>query len=218
MMSTTQPPIHLFYGGNFDPIHLAHLHVATSVAKAFDAAVTLIPTGDPPHRADARASAEQRVAMLRLATQGEPLLQLDTREIDQTRTSYTHSTLTDLRAELGGSAPLAWVMGADSFLSLPSWYQWQALFDLAHFVVIGRPGHDFDTMDTALQQATQSRWVSEAHMLRDAPSGKVFRLDVPLRSESSSQIRAAIAAGLPWRQMLTPEVADYIVTQRLYGV
>lgn len=211
-------PIHLFYGGNFDPIHRAHLHVATSVAEAFDAPVTLIPTGDPPHRADARANAEQRLAMVRLSISGDEHLRVDTRELDQARTSYTHTTLTDLRAELGEQTPVAWVMGADSFLSLPSWFQWQNLFELAHFVVIGRPGHDFDGMDEALREATKGRWADDVQALCDAPCGRVFRLDVPLRPESSSQIRAAIADGLPdWRQMVAPEVVEYIATQRLYG-
>ena len=36
--------------------------------------------------------------------------------------------------------PLALIVGADAFLGLPTWHRWRELFDLAHLVVVPRPG------------------------------------------------------------------------------
>ena len=77
--------------------------------------------------------------MLELALIEFPQLSLDRREIERGGKSYTVDTLADLRTEMR-ARPLALLAGADAFLGLPSWHQWEALFDLAHVVVIPRPG------------------------------------------------------------------------------
>jgi len=43
-------------------------------------------------------------------------------------------------------------------------------------------------------------------------------LDLPLRSETASNVREPIAAGLPWEDEVPPAVAAYIHAHRLYGV
>ena len=53
--------------------------------------------------------------------------------------SYTVLTLEELRAE-EPARPLALIVGADAFLGLPTWHRWREIFDLAHVVVVARPG------------------------------------------------------------------------------
>lgn len=215
--------LRIYYGGTFDPVHLGHIAIARAARDELQVAVRLLPSADPPHRALPGADAEQRCEMLRLALGDEPGLLLDRRELDRATArpgvpSYTVDTLTDLRAELGPSRPMAWLVGADSLLSLTSWHRWQDLLGLAHFIVAERPGSPLrDAVHGELGDALQGRWTDDGQRLFASPAGRVLRLHQPLRSESASEVRTRIAGGGAWRTLLPPTVADYVAGQRLYG-
>ena len=132
------PALRVLYGGTFDPVHLGHIAVACAARDALDATVAFMPAADPPHRAPPGAAAADRAAMLDLAIAGEPGLALDLRELERDGRSWTDDTLRELRAAIGDAAPVALLLGADSFDALPTWKDWRALFDLAHLVVAGR--------------------------------------------------------------------------------
>ena len=71
------------YGGTFDPVHLAHLRLAEEAVDHLGlSSVRWIPAGQPALRNAPRASAEERLAMVRLAIAGNPRFSLDTGEID----------------------------------------------------------------------------------------------------------------------------------------
>jgi len=144
------------FGGMFDPVHLAHIQVASRVRDELGLdAVLVVPCGNPVHRGGATASNEQRITMLSLAIASHPWLQLDTRECLSPRPSFTFDTLESLREEEGDTS---WhlVMGGDAFLSLPSWKNWQQLFALAHIVVITRPGYAVD--DRGMDDELRHEW------------------------------------------------------------
>lgn len=216
-------PLRIYYGGTFDPVHLGHLAIARAARDELQVAVRMLPAADPPHRAAPGADARQRCRMLELAIGEEPGLLLDRREVERAARqpgvpSYTVDTLVELRAELGPTRPLAWLVGADSLLSLHSWHRWQALFGLAHFIVADRPGAVIEQApDGELGRALVGRWTDDAQVLFAAPAGRVLRLRPPLRDESASEVRARIAEGRPWRDLLPPEVAGYVARHHLYG-
>lgn len=216
--------LRIYYGGTFDPVHSGHLAVARAARDVLAAPVHLMPAADPPHRAAPGASAEQRCQMLRLALADETGLQLDRLELERAarhsgRPSYTVDTLAELRQAFGPDTPLAWLVGADSLLSLAAWHRWQALFGLAHFIVAERPGSSLpELVEGKLGEALQARWTDRPQDLHELPAGCVLRLRQPLRSESASEVRARIAAGGPWQSLVPPAVADYIAEHRLYGV
>lgn len=205
----------VFYGGTFDPIHDGHLAIACAARDALRARVRLMPAADPPHRAPPGASAEHRARMLDLAVAGERDLVVDRRELSREGRSYTVETLREVRAEVGPEQPLALLVGADSFLDLPQWREWQALFDLAHFVVAERPG---SPLDPARIEFAAGRETADVEALRGTPAGRVYRLHQPLHAESASQVRSLIAAGQAWRQYVPAPVAAYIERHGLYGV
>ncbi|MGO1069451.1 nicotinate-nucleotide adenylyltransferase [Lysobacter sp. CA199] len=206
----------VFYGGTFDPIHDGHLAIARAARDALSARVRLMPAADPPHRAPPGASAEHRARMLDLAVAGEPDLVVDRRELRREGRSYTVETLREVRAEVGPDQPLALLVGADSFIDLPQWREWQALFELAHFVVAERPGSPLD--GERVEAIAPGRETAEVAALRDSPAGRVYRLKQPLHAESASQVRQLIAAGEAWRAFVPPPVAAYIDRHGLYGV
>lgn len=209
-------PLTLLYGGTFDPIHLGHLAIARAARDALHATVRLMPAADPPHRATPGAAAAHRARMVELAVAGERGLCVDRRELRRDGPSYSVDTLRELRAALGERAPVALLVGADSFLGLTAWKEWRALFALAHLVIAERPGRALEDASAELTQAVAGRWTACADDLRQAPAGRLFRLVHPLHPASASAIRAAIREGGPWRAMVPPAVAAYIDRHALY--
>jgi nicotinate-nucleotide adenylyltransferase len=181
-------------GGTFDPVHNAHLRVAWEAGDALDAEVRLMPANVPPHRPAPVASASQRVALLRAALARQSRLQLDERELRRPEPSYTVHTLREMRTEFGGERPLILLVGADAFAGLPTWREWRALFELAHIVVLTRPGHGF-ALPAELQTEVATRRVSDAGVLHNSASGKVFELAVTPLEISASAVRALLASG-----------------------
>lgn len=212
-------PLRIQYGGTFDPVHNGHLTVARCARDRLDAGVWLMPAADPPHKGPTQADAAERWAMLKLAVAGQEGLHIDDRELRRDGPSWTIDTLIDLRREIGDDAPLAILIGADSFLGLPTWRAWSSLTDYAHIVIAERPGSriDHNHLPEALGDFAQSRWTTSALDLHESPSGRLFQLKLPLRPESSSALRERIAHGLPWRDWTPSPVADYIEQHRLYG-
>ena len=209
--------LRVLYGGTFDPVHEGHLAIARSARDALEATVHLMPAADPPHRAPPGASARDRVAMLRLALRGEPGLALDLRELGREGRSWTVDTLRALREDVGSAAPVALLVGADSFAGLPQWKEWEALFGLAHFVVASRDGTPLEDLPAPLARVLEGRRAASAQALREAPAGQVWCLRQPLHPQSASDIRARIAGGRPWRHLVPDAVAAYIQAGGLYG-
>lgn len=210
--------LEILYGGSFDPVHAGHLAVARHARDAVAARVSLMPAADPPHKGPLHADARQRLAMLELAIAGEPGLGIEACELDRDGPSYTVDTLRFLRAHRVGDRPLAILVGADSFLSLPTWKEWRSLFELAHIIVAEREGNGLDAAPAApLAEAIAGRGAHSAEELHAVASGLVLRLRQPLRPESASEVRRRIATGGDWRALVPPGVADYIVGHRLYG-
>lgn len=211
----------VYYGGTFDPVHNGHLAIARTVRDALPAQVALLPAHDPPHKGPTRADAEQRATMLELAVAGEVGLCVDRRELRRAGPSWTVDTLTELRAELGNDVPIAWLIGADSLLQLASWHRWRDLFELAHILVVDRPGVAVDA-DALRGQAPDvfaevaPRW-RQPDQLGETARGNVARVAMPaLRPESSTELRRRIRDGEPWQDWVPPAVATYIVRHGLY--
>ncbi len=205
-------------GGTFDPVHLAHVALAEAALRALPLDEILwLPTGSPGHRAPPAASAEARMAMLRLATAGNPRFRIDDAELKSGETTYTVHSLTRLRAQLGDRAPLVLLLGADSFLSLPTWLRWKELFQLAHIAIADRPGHPAidGTLPAELTAETAARLGAPAE-LRERAAGRIVTFPMPQLDISASAVRASVATGADASAVLSPTVLAYIQTHRLY--
>lgn len=214
----TSRALRVLYGGTFDPVHLGHLAIAEAARDVLACDVWLVPAADPPHRAATGADAAHRARMLELAVAGKRGLRVDRRELARAAPSYTVDTLRDVRVEIGGAMPLAFLLGADSLRGLHTWREWKSLLDLAHLVVAERPGQSLETgMDPTLAAAFDGRWTDDPADLPQAPAGFICRLRQPLHPASATRVRAAIAADGPWRTLVPPAVAAYIDRHRLYA-
>lgn len=202
-------------GGTFDPIHNGHLRLALELQHALQLdRMSLMPCHRPVHRDNPGASAQARAEMVRLAIADCPQLVLDERELRQDRPSYTFDTLQDIRGEIGPDVSLSWVVGMDAFIHLSSWHRWQELLDLAHLIVIGRPGYRLPEQGAEAEFLQTHRAALAA--LDTTPQGAIVLPALSMLDISATAIRQQLAQGLSPRYLLPDNICDYLVDNRLY--
>src|SRR5471030_2029756 len=205
------------FGGTFDPIHFGHLRPVEQLAKeTLLDQVILLPNNVPPHRPQPQASAQQRLKMVELAVQDNPLFSVDSRELAVHNPSYTIVTLETLRKEYGAQRPLAFIIGQDSLLSLHKWHRWEELLDLCHLLVMARPGYS-EKLDTPqLQRWYDRHRVDDAAKLYQTPHGIIYQASTQLLDISATEIRQRRHKGQGFEDLLPPAVERYIELQGLY--
>jgi nicotinate-nucleotide adenylyltransferase len=179
-------------GGTFDPIHLGHLRAAEVAREslALDR-VAFVPSAQPPHREGPKASAEDRLAMVTLATQGHPSFAVDDLELHREGPSYTIDTLKELRREHPGDE-LVLIVGSDNATEIFSWKESAEILSSCRVAVVMRPGED-GAPKAPLQQVT----------------GQTLPI-------SATEVRKTLRAGRSARYLLPEGVLDYIERKGLY--
>jgi nicotinate-nucleotide adenylyltransferase len=197
------------FGGTFDPIHNGHAHIAAAAIAELDLEQLLfVPCAEPVHRPGARASAEQRCAMIELALSGQPRMRLDRIEIERGGPSYTVDTLRELGRQ--NDDVLLLLLGADAFNGFGSWKSPAEILRLANLAICIRPGTAVD------RDSYAGHRVASAASLKTCPAGGILLLEVGAPDCSSSSVRAALDAGDIPISCLHPDVADYIRQRHLY--
>lgn len=203
-------------GGTFDPIHLGHLRPALDCLQALALdQVRLIPLKVAVHRPQPVAPAALRLAMLEAAIAGQPGLVADPRELERPGDSYSHDTLVHLRAELGDAEPLCLLVGSDAFATFLDWYRPREILDLAHVVIMRRPG-DPDGLGPDLKDLLRRRLCEDPTVLRDSPGGRILFQAVTQMDISSTRIRHLIGRGQSPRFLLPDPVLAICEHEGLY--
>jgi nicotinate-nucleotide adenylyltransferase len=188
-----RPAVYGFLGGSFDPVHKSHIALARAALKERGLRVVyLVPAARSPFKdGPPRASAVDRLAMLRRAVRGVPGLRIGDWEIHRPGPSYTFATLRRLRRAFPGRR---WevLLGEDAWSGFRGWRRWREIARRHPLVVAPRTG---------------SRPVSLAG---------VHFLKARLGPLSSTAARAAIAQNGPWRGMVPEGAARVIEKRRLY--
>lgn len=209
------------FGGTFDPVHLGHLHAATTVCEALILPeIRMLLSARPGHRGATEASVAQRWAMLTLACASDRRLVPDDTEVRRAerlgRPSYTVETLEELRGGRAGLA-LAWVVGSDAYREIASWHRWRDVLELTNLVVLERPGAALE-LSGELAAVTRDRQVTGRF---DRPAGQILCLGAVMRDISATAVRDALAARphtLGVEHLLPAAVYTYIKRHHLYGV
>jgi len=191
-------------GGTFDPIHVGHLDAADAARSALTLdEVLFIPSHDPPHRpADPLATPFHRFALVALAIQDRPGYRASDIELRRSGPTYTVATLRELHQSGWKPSQIFFILGADAFAEIATWYQYPAVLECANFAVISRPG--------ATTEATA------AAVPGDTGTG-IYHVEARTRDVSSTLIRARLAAGQPIDDLTPPAVAGHIRAHQLYG-
>jgi nicotinate-nucleotide adenylyltransferase len=188
------------FGGTFDPIHTGHLLLAESVlGDAGLDSILFVPASIPPHKPEGAASkAEDRLAMVRLAIDGNPGFRVSDIELRRTGASYTVYTLAELQAS-DDWTEVEWflILGVDMLADLPNWRNPDEIVRRAALLVMERPGFESQTIQMPYSRA--------ASFVR-----------TPLLDISSTQIRKRIREGLSIRYWVPADVDTYIREKGLY--
>lgn len=192
-------------GGTFDPVHLGHLLAAERCREQlFLDELHFIPAYVSPFKLDKQAAEpKHRLAMLQLATQGNPSFRVDDRELQRGGTSFTVDTLRELKSEVPLSE-LVFLMGADALAEFDKWREPAEICRLARVVVVARGGTPAPNLQM-LKRFLPAGSHAEQHILT-----------MPQCEISSSDIRQAVAAGRSIRYQVPAAVAAYIAQHGLY--
>ncbi|MCL1113830.1 nicotinate-nucleotide adenylyltransferase [Shewanella basaltis] len=201
-------------GGTFDPIHLGHINPALDVKQQLNLdQVWLMPNHIPPHKNTTMVSSLHRLEMVKLVCEHYPEFQLCDIEINRDTTSYSVTTLTLLTQQYP-QYEFFFIMGMDSFIQLPLWYQWQSLFSLCHIALCQRPGWTIDThSEMAKQLLLRQAYVSDNDQSKH---GKIYRIDSQLIDISSTEIRQRLHQHTDTQSVLHPSTRAYIEQHQLY--
>ncbi len=199
------------FGGTFDPIHNGHLRIALEALEELSlSAVHFIPCGQSPLRSEPAATNDIRLKMVKAAVEAEPRFIMDTREIKRGGPSYTYDTLTTLRDGHKENS-ICLILGMDSFISLPRWYRWEELIDLAHIVIAHRPGWKAPT-EGPLGDFVQEHLAESSQDVVTKREGSLFVLPVTQLEISATKLRSSIRLGLD-PKFLVPESVRAIIKE-----
>jgi nicotinate-nucleotide adenylyltransferase len=209
------------FGGTFNPIHLGHLRAAEEAVELLGLdRVLFVPSGDPPHKeglaSDPLAPAKLRLEWVRLATRDNPRFEVSALEVERGGRSYSVDTLRELAPGIAPEHPI-FLIGHDAFALMDGWRDPEAIFTLAHFAVIVRPGGSPGVVGSLAD------WLPQR--VRDdvalAPDGRsalhhagtwIRRVEIAGLDVSASELRARLRKGLSLRYLL-PEPVRMAVEQ-----
>ncbi len=234
-----------FFGGSFDPPHLGHLAIARAARDAFHLDTVLFaPVGMQPLKPEGSAAGfEDRVAMTRLAIEGEPGFAISLADAPKPSEShkavpnYTIDALEKLRTSLTPNSVLYCLVGADSFFGMSRWHRAAEIPFMATLIVARRPGQSLESLREALPQGLALEPTPDGDKIESGVEVRAFLLvsssgdhapfyvlpglDVEI---SASEIRAGLhqtsGALLPSpgdKPLLPPRVAGYIRSHGLYS-
>ena len=190
-------------GGTFDPPHIGHLILGEYAADALGLTHLLyIPAADPPHKQDEQKTpVEHRLAMLRLALNGNPRFEISQVDIDRAGPHYSLDTVQIVQAQYP-QAELYFVMGGDSLRDLPKWHRPAEFIKLCKLAVMSRP-------EAAARPDMHEN-------ILPGLAERVVMIDSPLIEISSTEIVQRLSEGRSVRYLLPDSVLGYIQRHNLY--
>ena len=159
--------------------------------------------------------------MAALAVNGLAGMRASDAELGISGPSYTADTLDRLREEGTDPAQIFFITGADAFAEIATWHRYPEVLDLAHFVVVSRPGHAIDAMARRLPAlASRMRAI-------DPPAGRhreslrepsILLIDANTPDVSSTTVRDRLRSGESISGLVPAAVERHIRQHGLYGV
>ncbi|MDD5459755.1 MAG: nicotinate (nicotinamide) nucleotide adenylyltransferase [Phycisphaerae bacterium] len=195
------------FGGTFDPIHLGHAAVTEFAAKKINASkVILIPAKQSPLKPSSPIACDaDRLNMIKLAIENNPLFEASDYELNNKPPSFTINTVRFFKNKFHGSE-IYWLLGADSTKELGYWYMIEELIDICHVCVMyraGFPAPDFSMYADLLGEKCVKKLNADV-------------IETPLIDISSTKIRKMIKEEQDIKELVYPKVAGYIQKHDLY--
>ena len=195
-------------GGTFDPIHIGHLLLGEFAYENFRLdEIWFLPNGNPPHKTtdESGVSLNDRIEMVKLATDDVPYFHLNLYEATAKKHSYTYSTMKALR-EMYPEHEFFFILGADSLFSIEQWKNFREIFPSCTILAAMRDDKDTESMQIQIRY------------LNDIDGADISLLEAPLVEISSTTIRRRAEKGLSIRYMVPDVVSEYIQSNALYKI
>ena len=211
-----------FYGGSFDPPHNGHLAIARSLLAQFALdEFVFIPAFHAPHKVRLTpTSAYDRYAMLCLITEDEPQIRVSKMEIEMPARPYSVETLSRLNEQFAGD-DIFFVMGADSWMDIKTWREWERVMSLTNHIVVTRPGVEIGfehvTEDIRGRIVDLRKHGVIPHSALRTPHSIYITNEVEMNISATAirqKIRSRDAA---WKAEVPAEVANYIEKYQIYS-
>lgn len=195
-------PFIAMYGGSFNPIHTGHIQLAKYFVKELNLdKLLLIPDRTPPHKSDKEMiSALHRFNMCCLSVQDEEKIEVSSIEIDRQGKSYTVDTLRSL-AQIYPNSQLFLIMGADMFLTLHTWKEYQEIYSRAIICAVPR---DKDSVEQLVEYSKTQNGL------------RCIISNESMLNVSSTKIRKQIAQKASLCGLVAEKVEKYIYDNSLY--
>ncbi len=192
-------------GGTFNPVHLAHLILAEQAYQQYALdTIIFMPSFRPPHKSmNMVLSDVDRLAMLKLALQGNEHFTFSTLEIEKGDVSYTCETLRILQEKMPEDR-LYFIIGGDSLYQLKNWYQPELIFQYAHILAASRYGYHDEQTDQMIA------------LYRETYHASIDKILIPSMNISSHDIRNMISEGKSVKYIVQDAVIEYIQAHNLY--
>ncbi len=213
-----------FYGGSFDPLHNGHLTIARKLTEIFELdEFIFIPAFHAPHKKNKKpTSAVHRFAMLCLATESEDKIKVSTIELDAPEKPFTFETQMKLKDKLP-DAEIFFVIGADSWVEIDTWREWEKVLTLTNIIVVTRPDYEIgfahvtEEIKNRIVDIRETRKLETKDQRPKTEDQKIYITDAINLDVSATEIRWKIRAGeSDWRELVPPQVAKYIEKYDIY--
>ncbi len=193
----------VLFGGTFDPVHSEHVKLAKGALKELSPdKMIILPSFIPPHKATAKASAEDRLAMARTAFSFDGRIEVSDYEIIRGGSSYSYLTVAHFK-QLYPDAEIYFLIGGDSFFDFDKWVRPEEIAANCTVTVVSRGEFTEDLM--ARNAAFEKTYGYRAKLL--SFTGEQV---------SSTYIRYCLMLGVG-ADGLPEGVGEYIAERGLYG-
>ncbi|PYU42613.1 MAG: nicotinate (nicotinamide) nucleotide adenylyltransferase [Acidobacteria bacterium] len=222
-----QPRRIAIFGGSFDPIHNGHLSVARAADRRFNFdELHLIPASRPPHKLKQHlAPFPHRFAMISLASTEHPHFIPSLAEAGEdfsgTQLHYSVDTVRYFRHRYHGDG-LFFIIGADAFLDIPMWKEYETLLGLCDFIIANRPGIRPEALRLVIPPELMAR--PDAKREAEYPSqvvahlhkSTIYLLENVSSDVSATDVRRHAHRGQSIHGLVSARVEEYILKQGLY--
>ncbi|MBZ5503632.1 MAG: nicotinate-nucleotide adenylyltransferase [Acidobacteriia bacterium] len=207
------------FGGTFDPVHAGHIAVAQAAQRRFHLdAIHFIPSSRPPHKPQQElAPFMHRYAMVALGCAGHPgfLPSLAEAPAATPHVFYSIDTVRRFRRDHPDDH-LYFIVGADQFLELPTWRNYEALLDSCDFIIASRPGFRLDALRLVIPPEKLGRSAGQDGQKIVLRKSAVHLLTTVSSHVSSTEVRERRARKQTIHGLVPALVEEYIVGQALY--
>ncbi len=181
--------------------------------------VYFVPSSRPPHKTKpALTPFLHRYAMVALACADHADFHPSTAEAPDgaaPHVFYTYDTVRKYRREHPDDH-LYFIVGADQFLEIPTWKNYEALLDSCDFIIASRPGFRIDALRLVVPPEKLGRNQSSDPNTIVLRKSTVHILTTVASHISSTEIRQRLASRKNIHGLVPPRVEEYILGQALY--